>query len=150
LYESYGNSLILNIKVSRSLALLMIALHAVSGVLLFLTDLPIWLSCALTAMLCMSVYRVLGLHAFRHRHTAIETLRLTPEGALLLKLVGSDAWVTAHVRSRFIHPALMLLQLGVEEGRWPRSLVVAADAVEPDAFRRFRAALLAPPKSKAD
>jgi hypothetical protein len=40
-----------------------------------------------------------------------------------------------------VHPWLTLMTLRLENRRWPLKLMIAADAVEPEPFRRWRVAL---------
>jgi hypothetical protein len=60
-----------------------------------------------------------------------------------------EPWSAVGIDSRFVHRWLVLLSLRVAGRRLPTTLVVAADAIEADVFRRLRAALLAPPRNPA-
>lgn len=63
------------------------------------------------------------------------------EGVVSVRFAGSEVWRICRITSRFVHPWMTLLSLRLESRRWPVNLVIAADAVEPEPFRRWRAAL---------
>ena len=112
-------------------ALILIALTPLT----WLTRLSIWL------LLGWSLYWSLRTHAWRQGPLAIEVVELDGEGTLAVRLAGSEIWHAARINARFVHPWLTLLSLRLENRRWPVSLVIAADAVEPEPFRRWRARL---------
>jgi hypothetical protein len=89
----------------------------------------------------VSLYRSLRIHAWRQGPSAIETIEMDGEGVVLVRFAGKDNWYVCQINSRFVHPWLTLLSLEIESRRWPVSLTIAADAVEPEAFRRWRVAL---------
>ncbi len=63
------------------------------------------------------------------------------EGVVSVRFAGREDWHACQITSRFVHPWLTLMSLRLESRRWPVNLVIAADAVEPEPFRRWRAAL---------
>jgi hypothetical protein len=141
LYPRSENNLILNIKVSRFLAGALLLVHL--GGMLLLVAVPVfWLiRLALWALLGVSLYRSLRVHAWRQGPSAIETIEMDGEGVVSVRFAGMDGWHACQITSRFIHPWLTLLSLKIEDRRWPVSLAIAADAVEPEPFRRWRVAL---------
>jgi len=141
LYPRSENNLILNIKVSRFLAGALLLLHL--GGMLLLVAVPVfWLiRLALWALLGVSLYRSLRVHAWRQGPSAIETIEMDGEGVVSVRFAGMDGWHACQITGRFIHPWLTLLSLKIEDRRWPVSLAIAADAVEPEPFRRWRVAL---------
>ncbi|HSD97824.1 MAG TPA: protein YgfX [Sulfuricaulis sp.] len=88
-----------------------------------------------------SLYRSLRIYVWRQGSTAIETLEMDGEGVVSVRFAGKDAWHVCQIASRFVHPWLTLLSLNIEGRRCPVSLAIVADAVEPEAFRRWRVAL---------
>ncbi len=96
---------------------------------------------ALGALLGMSLYRSLRVHAWRQGPSAIEAIEMDGEGVVSARFAGKDDWHACQITSRFVHPWLTLLSLKVESRRWPVSFAIAADAVEPEPFRRWRVAL---------
>ena len=141
MYSKSESSLILNIKVSRFLTGALLLVHLGGTVLLFAVPL-IWLNrLALWALLGMSLYWSWRVHAWRQGPSAIETIEMDGEGVVSVRFVGKEGWHTCQITSRFVHPWLTLLSLKIESRRWPVSLAIAADAVEPEPFRRWRVAL---------
>ncbi len=63
------------------------------------------------------------------------------EGTVSVCFVGQENWHPGEITARFVHPWLTLLSLKLESRRWPIGLAIAADAVEPEPFRRWRVAL---------
>ncbi len=88
-----------------------------------------------------SLYYSLATHAWRSAPLAITAIELDNEGQASARFAGSEAWQPAQIASRFVHPWLTLMSLRLESRRWPVNLVIAADAVEPEPFRRWRVAL---------
>jgi len=141
LYPRSESNLILNIKVSRFLAGVLPLVH-LGGMLLLLAVPVFWLiRLALWALLGMSLYWSLRVHAWRQGPSAIETIEMDGEEVVSVRFAGKEGWHICRVTSRFVHPWLTLLSLKIESRRWPVSLAIAADAVEPEPFRRWRVAL---------
>ncbi|MHB8534655.1 MAG: protein YgfX [Sulfuricaulis sp.] len=92
-------------------------------------------------LLGMSLYRSLRLHARRNSPKAVAALEMDSEGVVALRFAGSEVWQDARIKTWFVHPWLTLLTLRVGARKTPVSLVIAADAVEAEAFRRWRVRL---------
>ena len=101
----------------------------------------LWRLGLLWVLLGWSLYYSLTTHAWRSSPLAITAIELDNEGVVSVRLAGSETWQPAQITSRFVHPWLTLMSLRLESRRWPVSLVIAADAVEPEPFRRWRVAL---------
>lgn len=141
MYPRSESNLILNIKVSRFLTGALLLVH-LGGMLLLLAVPVFWLiRLALWALLGMSLYWSLRVHAWRQGPSAIETIEMDGEEVVSVRFAGKEGWHTCRITSRFVHPWLTLLSLKIESRRWPVSLAIAADAVEPEPFRRWRVAL---------
>jgi hypothetical protein len=113
------------------------------GGMLLLMAVPVaWpVRLALGALLGWSLYRSLLIHAWRQGPSAIEAIEMDNEAVVSVRLTGREDWHACQINSRFVHPWLTLLSLKIESRRWPVSLAIAADAVEPEPFRRWRVAL---------
>ncbi len=113
------------------------------GGMALLTAVPVaWpVRLALWTLLGMSLYRFLCSHVWRQGPSAIETIEMDGEGAVSVRFAGKDDWHACRITSRFVHPWLTLLSLKIDSRRWPVNLAIAVDAVEPEAFRRWRVAL---------
>jgi hypothetical protein len=141
LYPRSESNLILNIKVSRFLAGILLFVH-LGGMLLLLAVPVAWpVRLMLWTLIGVSLYRSLRIYVWRQGSTAIETIEMDGEGVVSVRFAGKDTWHVCHIASLFVHPWLTLLSLNIEGRRWPVSLAIAADAVEPEAFRRWRVAL---------
>jgi hypothetical protein len=134
-------NLILNIKVSRFLAGILLAIHLGGTVLVMVTPLAWPVRLGLWGVLGWSLYYSLVTHAWRSGQYAITAIELDNEGVASVRFVGSEVWQPVRITSRFVHPWLTLMTLRLENRRWPLKLMIAADAVEPEPFRRWRVAL---------
>ena len=135
------SNLILNIKVSRLLTSVLLLVH-LGGMALLLSVHVAWpVRLALWALLGMSLYWSLRIHAWRNGPSAIDAIEMDGEGEVSVRFAGMDGWHVSQVTSRYVHPWLTLLTLKIESRRWPVSFAIAADAVEPEPFRRWRVAL---------
>lgn len=100
-----------------------------------------WFRVVLWAVLGGSLYHSLITHAWRSGPMGIQTIELDNEGVVSVRMARSDSWLPARITSRLVHPWITLISLRLESHRWPVNLAIAADAVEPEPFRRWRAAL---------
>jgi hypothetical protein len=141
LYPRSESNLILNIKVSHLLTGALLFVHLGGMALLMVVPVAWPVRLALWTLLGMSLYRSLRVHAWRQGPSAIETIEMDGEGVMSVCFAGKDDWHVCQITSRFVHPWLTLLSLKIESRRWPISLAIAADAVEPEPFRRWRVAL---------
>jgi hypothetical protein len=141
LFERSAINLILNIKVSRLLAGIFLATHLGGMVLVAVTPMSWLVRLGLWGLLGWSLYYSLITHAWRSGRLAITAIELDNEGMASVRFAGSETWQPVRITSRFVHPSLTLMTLRLEGRRWPVNLVIAADAVEPEPFRRWRVAL---------
>lgn len=139
--QKYAINLILNIKVSRLLAGIFFVVHL--GAMILAAVIPTgWPMClVLWGLLGWSLYYSMITHAWRTGSLAVQAIELDNEGVASVRLAGSETWQPARITSHFVHPWLTLMSLRLESRRWPVNLVIAADAVEPEPFRRWRVAL---------
>ena len=92
-------------------------------------------------LLGWSLYRSVRRHALHRGPDAVEEIEIDTESELSVRLAGSTAWRNGRLAASFVHPWVMLLSLRLDDRKWPVNVVVAADAVESEAFRRWRVAL---------
>lgn len=141
MYPKSESSLILNIKDSHFLAGILSLVHLGGMVLVMLIPL-IWPArLVLWTLLGLSFYQSLRSHAWRRAPSAIDAIEMDGEGEMSVRFAGKDMWYSSQISSWVVHPWLTLLTLKIESRRWPVSLVVTADAVQPEPFRRWRVAL---------
>jgi hypothetical protein len=141
LSQKSETNLILNIKVSHLLAGIFLAIYLGGMVLVAVTPVAWPVRLGLWGVLGWSLYYSLVTHAWRSGPLAISAIELDNEGVASARFAGSDVWQPVRITSRFVHPWLTLMTLRLESRRWPLSLAIAADAVEPEPFRRWRVAL---------
>jgi hypothetical protein len=134
-------NLILNIKVSHLLIGIFLAVHLGAMALVFMVPIGWPLRFGFWGLLGWSLYYSLVTHAWRSDPLAITAIELDNEGVASVRFAGSETWQPVRITSRFVHPWLTLMTLRLESRRWPLSLAIAADAVEPEPFRRWRVAL---------
>jgi hypothetical protein len=141
LSQKFDSSLTLNIDRSYFLTGLLALLHLGAALLVGIVPLhPAW-RLGLWVTLGLSLYHALMRHGVRRGRRAVATVVLDGEGELAVYFAGNDNAVTARILSRFIHPWLSVLSLRCTDRRWPVSLIVTRDAVDPETFRRWRARL---------
>lgn len=131
--------MILNIKVSHFLAAAFLFITVGAMALVMVLPLPVRL--VLWLILGFNLYWLLSTYAWRTGKSAIEAVELDNEASLSVRFAGDEAWHSCQVKSRFIHPWLTLLSLRVAGRKLPIKLVIAADAVDAELFRRWRVRL---------
>ncbi len=134
-------SLILNIKASYLLAGIFLVAHLGAMVLVAITPIAWPVRLVSWGILGWSLYYSLITHAWRSGLMSIQTIEMDNEGMVSVRFSDNDTWQPVQITSRFVHPWLTLMSLRPENRRWPLSLAIAADAVEPEPFRRWRVAL---------
>ena len=139
--KNLENNLILKINVSRSLAAILLLAHLGAMILVAVAPLMWSLRLSVWVLLVGSLYRSVRLHALRCSPDAVEEIEIDTERELSVRLGGSTAWRNGRLVASFVHPWIMLLSLRLDDRKWPVNVVVVADAVEPEAFRRWRVAL---------
>lgn len=139
--ERFDNNLIVKIKVSYTLMVLLAGAHIGGAMLLGVVPLHGFFKTGLLALLVVSAVHAIRLHGLRSARRALVELELDTEGLCALRQNGDENWRAAEIAQTLVHPWLVILVLK-PEGRSRRlSLVIAADAVEAEAFRRLRARL---------
>jgi hypothetical protein len=141
LSQKFDSSLILNINLSYFLIGLLALLHLGAALLVGIVPLQLSWRAGLWVALLLSLYHAITRHGWRRGRRAIATVVLDSEGELGVYFAGNETAVHARIISRFIHPWLSVLSLRCADRRWPVSLIVAQDAVDPETFRRWRARL---------
>ena len=148
--KNFASELIIKPKVSVGLAFVLVFLHAGAAFILFAVALPTLARLLLVVLLIASLGHAIRRHALRYGSGAVDVVRVGPEPGLLLRYRGRKQWRAATIGSRFVHRWIVLLSARAAGRRLPTTLVLTADAIEPDVFRRLRAALLVPPRNPAE
>lgn len=116
-------------------------MHLGAGLILIVVPGVVWWRVVLVAVTCASLYRTVRSHALRSGPQAIVALALSRDGDLAVRRRDGSGWVDVSPVTAFIHPWLVVLRLRLPRQRFPAGLLVAADAVDSDGFRRLRARL---------
>lgn len=119
----------------------MAVLHIGAMLMVCLLPISILIRLSLFALLIASVVHILLTYALRRSPRAIRKVVFEDDGDCVLEMQNEQSLGPCRLRNYFVHPWLAILQLRCPQGRLPISLVVAADAVDTDAFRRLRARL---------
>ncbi len=129
------------LRPSRSLALLLFLLCVV--VLAVLTQLPLSTAAFLAAaavILCWAGYRLL-FDAYLRMGNSCVAFRLEEGDEIVLLLRGGSHLRGLISPSSLVTPYFVILNVILGEQRGVRSVLILADAMEADSFRRLRVAL---------
>ncbi len=139
--ERFDNNLIVKIKVSYTLVAVLAGVHLCGALLISVVPLPGFLKTGLWALLVASAVHAIRLHGLRSASRALVELELDTEGLCSVRQNRDANWRAAEIVQSLVHPWLVMLVLKPEGRRRRVSLVLPADAVEAEAFRRLRARL---------
>lgn len=114
--------------------------HIGAGALAWMLPWPVGAQAALTVGLMLSLYREVRRHALRHGPKAIAGLEIDTDGDYSLR-VGQGDWTACRYVESFLSSWLVIVRLIPEGRRRPVNILLARDAVEPNAFRELRARL---------
>lgn len=128
---------------SRILAAWIVAVHGVALAALFVTPFMPWPLRAVAAVVVVAAgIHALRLHALRTAAAAIVEVTVCDETWRVVLRDGRE--LQAEKIGAFVHPLLVIVRLQEATAgarRWPRALVLGADAVTHDAHRRLRVAV---------
>lgn len=139
--DKFDNTLIFNLYNSRILVWVTVGLHGGALAIVCVLPIVVMLRISLLILLIASLFHVLSLHALRRAPHAVRTVALEGDGDWMLKMQNADQRGPCRLRSHFVHPWLVILQLRCPAARLPVNLVVAADSLDGETFRRLRARL---------
>ncbi len=128
----------LQLRPSRRLAAVLAGVHGVAIAALWSLPVPSALLVAGSALLAASAACIVRTHALRTGVNATLELELYEDCTLSLR-TGDERWLRYNiVGSSFVTRVLTVLNLRAE-GAWRmRSVLISADCIDPDAFRRLR------------
>lgn len=129
----------LELRASALLVAVFVVLHMGAFAIALFIPLATALRIVLALLIAASLYRELNRHALRRSQSAVVMFELQSEdGACTLQRRGSPHAEEARLLDQWVYPRLTLLVVRLAQHRWPVSVVVPADAVERDSFRRLR------------
>jgi toxin CptA len=130
----------LRVRLHRSnwLAAALCTAHAVAAAALWASQLPWWMSAIATATIAASAAWTVRGHAFRTAASAVVELELY-EDCTLSACTADGRWLRYRmVGSSFLSRVLTVLNLRAEDAWIVRSVLISADGMDRDAFRRLR------------
>ncbi|HEY8554840.1 MAG TPA: protein YgfX [Burkholderiales bacterium] len=132
--------LALELGASRGLAAVFIAVYG--GAFLICTVLPLALGWRLSLALLVAAafWRALYRHAWRRGPRAVTAFKIGADDACAIRR-GAGDWEPARLVEQWVHPWLTVLVVRPARSRVAAGVLVPADAVSPEAFRRLRVRL---------
>lgn len=123
---------------SRQIAAALLAAHVLASASLWLSPLPAWPALGLIAALAAHAAISVRRHAFLDSAEALVELELRDDGTLSA-CTRAGQWLACELAGTgFVSSALAVITLRAEGERRVRSVLVAPDGMERDAFRRLR------------
>ena len=123
---------------SRLLAATLLGAHAMAAAALWLSTVPAVFALACSLALSVHLARVVRRDALRTDPLALTELDVLENGAVSVCTRSGLQRAYRVGRSSFVSPLLVVLSLRPEAGRWRRQVLIAADSVDADNFRRLR------------
>jgi len=123
---------------SKRMAAALCAAHAVAAAALWASQLAWWMSAIGTAAIAGSAVWTVRRHAFRTAASALVELELYEDCTLSACTVDGRWLQYRMVGSSFLSRVLTVLNLRAEDAWIVRSVLISADGVDRDAFRRLR------------
>lgn len=92
----------------------------------------------------LSMFHTFRRYVVRTDAGAIVALELSDQGVMHVTHRGGDRQRVQHVTSLWANPLAIALTVRLEGRRWPRKLVIPADAVDREHYRLLRIQLARP------
>lgn len=134
----------MDLGVSRALAGILLAVHGGALAIALAMPLSLWIRLILVVTVFGSLYRGLTRHALRQSRGAVVGLRIDgADDRCALRRREAAAWEEGRLVDCWVHP---WLTLAVVRGahRLPERVVIPADALPAEMFRRLRVRLRLP------
>lgn len=133
-----GADLSLALRPSRRLGWLLGLAHAVAGLLCWAAPMTWWLSLPLSTAVAASLVITLRAHALRSVARAAVGLELYGRGLARIELRDGRRRELTVDGSSFVSTAITVLNLRAPRSFKTRSVIVTADTLSPEEFRRLR------------
>jgi len=113
-----------------------------AAVLLWVVPIPLAVRLIGFGLIGTSAWLQIRQHGLRRGSRAIQSID-TPEDVVQpITLSTFEKHISCRPKAIYVQSSLVLVQLKCSGTRLPRTLLIMADALEPDAFRRLRVYLL--------
>jgi len=123
---------------SRLLAAVFAGAHVVAGAALWLAPVPVIYALVCSGALSIHLIWVVRRHALRSDARALIDLELTEDGSVSGRTRAGLRRAYRVAGSSFVSPFLTVLSLRSETAPWTRHVLIPADSVDADSFRRLR------------
>ncbi|MBI3898603.1 MAG: hypothetical protein HY308_09940 [Gammaproteobacteria bacterium] len=142
MYKKSPDNISLELRASPLLALVFVLTHTGALIFALLLPLPVAVRVALSFTLLISLYRTLRQHVWRRGPNAVVGIAsASVPGEYTIRFAGSNAHYAGKLMSRWLQPWLTILVVRLADRRWPVSVIIPADAVTAENFRRLRVQL---------
>lgn len=147
----FDATLTLALKRSPALIVLVCAMHVGAYAIVWLMPMAIYLRVGVAIAVIVSLGHTLVRHArlvslanrlpVWLRPRVVDAVEWDAAGNWSIRYVASTQWHPCALREHWLHPWLVILRLRPETGRGTATVLIVADAVAADGFRRLRARL---------
>ena len=128
--------LVVTLKPSRLLMAILSGAHVGAGLILAILPFPVWLKCFGIAAIFVAGMFYLRRYASLGAPTAVRELRMLSENRLE---IFRGEWQPAELTGeQFVHPFLTIIRCRTKKDRWPISVVILNDMLDPESFRALR------------
>jgi toxin CptA len=141
---------IMELRSSRQLALVLGFAHLGALLVLAMLPLALWLQTGGAVLLLLSAAHAIRRHALRHGRQAAVALHFTDREQVRVRM-QDGSWHAGHVLgSSTVGASLTLLNIALDGRRLPVHVILAADSLAADDFRRLRVWLRWGPRAADD
>lgn len=126
---------------SHALIAVLVVFYGGAVILALLLPISIAIRAALVALLAVSFGHSVRLHGTRRARGAVVSFVLSDEGGCAWRRRDSDTWEEGRIVELSVHRLLAIIVVRAAERRRPTYIVICADAVHGQAFRRLRVRL---------
>ena len=123
-----------SVRVAAGLA----AAHAIAGVAIWVTPLPLAVALSATGVVLVSLVWTVRRHAFRHVRGALVELNIREDCTVSARLGGGGLVRVPHRGFQFRVDDVTVVNLRSENGRRRVSALIAGDTLDPERFRQLR------------
>lgn len=123
---------------SRLLAAMLGSAHVAAGAALWLAPVPVVDALACSVALSVHLAWIVRRHALRTEASALIELEVVDDGSVSVCTRAGLRRAYRVAGSSFVSPLLTVLNLRSEGGRWTHPVLIPADSLDADSFRRLR------------
>ena len=131
----------LELRPSRTLAILFAFMHCAALGLLLMLGMPWWGNLLAALALAVSAIHAIALHAWQARPGSIAALEIADDCKVAVLDRAGDWHDADLLSSSFVSPYLTVLNLRYVGARRSRSAIIVPDRVQADPYRRLRVLL---------